>query len=724
MKDKIKVLQVGMSRKCGGIETYLINYQENIDKNKIQMDFINVFDIAKEQWFYNKIKENGNMYDLPNYRKHPIKFIRALKKLNDKEDYDVFHYNMASSVYLLPLIAAKLCGIKCIIAHAHNNSSDKGFFKEIVHWINKHFITLFANNYFACSNDAGKWFFSKKIIKSDKFKVIKNAIDTDKFKYNKIVRDKLRRELNIDDDTIVVGHVGNFKPVKNHSFVIDVFNEISKMNNNTKLVLVGQGVLLEEIKYKVEKLGLEENVIFVGEKSNVNDYMQVFDVLLFPSIYEGLGIVLVEAQASGLPCVTTLDIPSEAEVSDKFYRYSLSDSPTKWAKGTLDAVSDSNRDVSNECLSYDIKKCSRNLEKIYSDISKIKVCHFVYGIVNGGVERVLLNYFSNMDLEKYDFHIITQGDSDEKCIDEFTKLNFTIHTVTKKSKSIIKNYKDIMSILRKYKFDIVHCHMSNTNIFPLFYSWIAHIKIRINHSHTANSKQSLSNVIMRKTAKMFDTHRMACSQDAAMWLFDSSKNVKILNNAIELEHFEYDPEVRKKMRKELGINENIVIGHIGRFAEQKNHEFLIRVFNELYKENNNYKLLLIGIGELETKIKDQVSNLESKDNILFLGTRNDVNELYQAMDIFVLPSLFEGLGIVLVEAQVSGLECISSTSVPVEAKICNNLKFIELEQEKWIETIKNANFDFRESKITEATNKGFNIKVEAEKLSEYYKKLV
>lgn len=721
---KINILQIGSTYKQGGIESFILNYSENLNKDFFSIDFINTFPEAKKENFYKKMQEYGKVYNTVNYRKHPIKFISEFKKICANKKYDIVHYNMSSSVYLVPLIAAKLAGIKVIISHAHNNKSDKGFLKGFFHFLMKRFIPLFSNAFFACSESAGKWFYSKKIINSNNFYIIKNGIETKKFIFDKNIRKRIRRELGIEDDTIVIGHVGNFKPVKNHKFVIDIYNEINKMADNTKLVLVGQGILLEEIKQKVKKLNLENKVIFTGEKNNVHDYMQAFDVLLFPSIYEALGIVLIEAQASGLPCISTINISKEAEVSGKFYRYSLNDSPKVWAEATLSAANNNEREMSKECFSYDIVECSKELERIYTDLNRIKICHFVYGIVNGGVERVLLNYFYNMNLENYDLHIVTQGKCDKKCLQEFENLGFTIHNVTKKSESLLKNYIEITQILKKYKFDIVHSHMSNTNFFPLLYSKLAHIKVRINHSHNAHSKMNLKIKLLCFLAKILDTNRMACSEDAAVWLFNTKKNVKILNNAIDLTKFQYNQEIRKKIRNEMNLENKIVIGHIGRFAEQKNHKFLIDVFEKLYQENKNYELLLIGIGELEDSIKSYVKTLKSKNSIKFLETRDDVSDLYQAMDIFVLPSLYEGLGIVLVEAQTSGLKCLGSIFIPQEVKITENIKFLELDLPKWIKAIQDTNYNNRRSKIDEATEKGFNIKVEAEKLDKYYKSLI
>lgn len=719
---KIKVLQIGLSHSCGGIETFLINYLKEIDKEKVEMDFINVFESAKKEWFYSEISSNAVIYDFPNYRNHPIKFIKELKKLQSEKHYDIVHYNAASAVYLVPLIAAKISGVKRIIMHGHNNSSDKGIIKTILHKLCKIFVPLFANNFFACSYSAGEWFFNKKILKSNDFKVIKNPVDIKLFSFDSLERANVRKEFDISDNTKIIGHVGSFKNVKNHDFLIDFFNEYQKNHDNVKLMLVGDGILFSKIQQKVQKLGLSNKVIFTGSRSDVYRLINAFDVFVFPSKCEGLGTVLIEAQANGLSCVVSDTIPFEACVSDNYIKLSLNDSLDVWCNA-LDTIK-SDRNFDNNSSLFDIANCARELENFYTSIYKIKLCHFVYGIKNGGVEKVLTSYFSNMDLNDYDLHIVTQGESDLVNLNEFENLGFKIHNVTRKADSLFKNFMDIFKVLKKYNFDIVHCHMSNTNFFSLFYSWLAGVKVRISHSHNAKVKMSFLLKILSKMSMIFDTHRVACSLDAAEWLFGSSKEVYILKNAINISRFSYDVALRDSIRKELGIlNDEIVIGHIGRFEEQKNHKFLISLFNNIYKVDNNYKLILIGIGDLMDEIKEYVSSLPCSKNVIFLGSRSDVPDLLQAIDLFLFPSLYEGLGIVLIEAQTVGIPCFSSKNVPLEVKITDDFEFLDLDIDLWKDTVLKKKINKREIQYNLISKAGYNIEFAAKDLDNYYKKL-
>lgn len=720
---KLKILQIGLSHSCGGIETFLINTLSEINKEVIEMDFVNVFETAKNEWFYSEISSKTKIYDLPDYRKHPIKFMQEIKKIQEKNKYDIVHYNAASAVYLVPLIAAKLAGVKHIIMHGHNNSSDKGIIKEIVHRISRVFVPYFANHFFACSYSAGEWFYNKKILKSDRFNVIKNPVDIKKFKFNSLVRKEERREFGISENMKIIGHVGSFKKVKNHKFIIKVFYEYQKRHDDVKLMLVGDGKLFGDIKKYVADLGISDKVVFTGLVNDVYRIMNVFDIFLFPSMCEGLGTVLIEAQANGLPCVVSDTIPYEACVSNNYYKVGLKESINTWVE-TLEKLNLSRNKFNKKYESYNIYNCARELESLYFDITKIKLCHFVYGIKNGGVEKVITSYFSNMCLNDYDLHIVSQGESDVVNLNEFKKLGFKVHVVTRKGENFFKNFIDIFKILKTYNFDIIHCHMSNTNFFPLFYGWLAGVKVRINHSHNAREKMNFLLRFLSKLSLVFDTHRMACSIDAAEWLFESVDNIYILKNAINLSKFSFNIDDRKFIRNSFGISDDeIVIGHIGRFEQQKNHKFLIDLFEKLYTINSKYKLILVGVGDLMNNFKEYVSNLTCSDNVIFLGSRNDVPDLLQAFDLFLFPSLFEGLGIVLIEAQVSGISCISSKNVPYEVKITDNFEFLDLDINLWLDAVLSKEIIERKLQFELISKAGYNIVDASSELDSFYKSI-
>ena len=349
--------------------------------------------------------------------------------------------------------------------------------------------------------------------------------------------------------------------------------------------------------------------------------------------------------------------------------------------------------------------------------------------VNGGVESVIANYFSHMDLDKFEVHIIGHGIRVQECADRFAKMGFVLHNITPKRKSFYKNLIEMSEIFKKEKFDIVHSHLTEWACVPMILAWKCGVKIRINHSHMAEKPEGLKNIIFYGVrlwlGKIFATDYFACGEDAGRYLFgdrlfDSGK-VKVIHNAIDLQRFKFDSSVREKMRKKLGIDESTtVIGHVGRFFEQKNHVFLIDIFEKYKKINPNSILLLLGDGELRENIEEIVRNKGLNDSILFLGVKKNVSEWYQVMDAFLLPSLYEGLPVVGVEAQASGLTCFFSDTITHEIGISPFSTFIPLSDtaEQWANIISNNIDNHDRSKVV--LDSLYDIDVCAKKLEEQY----
>ena len=251
------------------------------------------------------------------------------------------------------------------------------------------------------------------------------------------------------------------------------------------------------------------------------------------------------------------------------------------------------------------------------------------------------------------------------------------------------------------------------------------VKIRIAHSHNSGMENTLKGFIkgiLIRPYKYLSTHRFACSNSAGKFLF-GKKNFIVIENAIKLEKFLYNLETRCKVRKELKLQNKFVIGHVGRFCEQKNHNFLIDVFEKVYSINNNSILILIGEGELKEKIQKKVNALNLKDNVMFLGNRRDVDELYQAMDCFVFPSKSEGFGIVLLEAQASGLNVVTSNGVPEEVVVTPNIKLLDMDIDLWVNNISELALK-KEREIIDDKIKQYDIKVVANKLMQLYFELL
>lgn len=364
----------------------------------------------------------------------------------------------------------------------------------------------------------------------------------------------------------------------------------------------------------------------------------------------------------------------------------------------------------------------------------IRIAHIMGKWLGGGVESVVMNYYRNIDRNKVQFDFICDEDSKYIPTDEIESLGGKVILIPPYQKPF-KYHKELKKVLKEGNYKIVHSHISTMSFFSLWAAKSAKVPVRIVHAHSTTNKQekkkNLMKQVLKPFSKVFATDFFCCSELAGRWQFgdkdyDQGK-VYLLNNAIDVDKFKYDEKIRKEKRKELNIKDkNLVIGHIGRLATVKNHIFLIDIFNEIYKQNKNAILLLAGDGPLKEEIQNKVKKLGLEKNVQFLGQRNDANELYQAMDAFVLPSLYEGLPVVGVEAQAAGLPCFFSTDMTKETKVLDSTKFIELSKspKEWADIIIKELNNFKRKDMTKKiNNNNFNIKNEANKLKKYYKEL-
>lgn len=368
IEEPIRVASVIGRYIGGGVEAVTINYYRNIDKNKVQLDFI--CDEDSTNIPYEEIeKKGGKVIIIPSYSKL-FKYHKALKRVLKEGNYKIIHSNI-NTLSVFSLFAAKCAGVPVRIAHSHSTTNKKEKKKNLMKQVLRPFSKVFATDYMCCSELAGRWLFGNKEYDKGNVYLLNNAIDLDKFKYNESLRKKKRNELGIKDDTLVIGHIGRFVAQKNHDFLIDIFNEIHKKNNNSILLLAGQGPLMEDIKNKVKELNLDDNVKFLGQRNDANELYQAFDVFLLPSLYEGLPVVGVEAQAAGLLCYLSDDMTKETKVLDITKFMSLNNTPEEWADNILDDVKKYKRiDTSKEMTAknFNIKEEAKKLEEYYLNL--------------------------------------------------------------------------------------------------------------------------------------------------------------------------------------------------------------------------------------------------------------------------------------------------------------------------------------------------------------------
>ena len=362
--EKIKVLHVGMSSNLGGIETYLINMYRNIDKNKFEFSYL-AFKGEKICFYDELYNDEVKLFTVEHRRKNYLKFIKQTKRVlkNNKFDYIHFHL-MEFSCFEIILLAKKYSDSK-IILHSHSASKNKRTLKtNILNNIGEILVSK-KDNYIktACSKDAGKFMF--KNFKYKEFVILNNAIDLENFGL---------------EHKLVIGHVGRFVDSKNHIRLIDIFYDIHKQNEESVLVLIGTGPLLDVIKQKVNELGIENAVIFLGIRDDVNEIYQAMDIFLFTSLFEGLPFVLVEAQTAGLPCFITDNLSDEVRILDTTIPISLDEDNSFWSRKILDYLAVINnkkrKNKSNEMYDskFNIKKEIKSIERIYLDNMGIIGC--------------------------------------------------------------------------------------------------------------------------------------------------------------------------------------------------------------------------------------------------------------------------------------------------------------------------------------------------------------
>lgn len=346
----------------------------------------------------------------------------------------------------------------------------------------------------------------------------------------------------------------------------------------------------------------------------------------------------------------------------------------------------------------------------------------------GGVSAVIMNYYHHIDRNIVQFDFAVNRDCSFPQEQEIRKDGNKIYRVSS-LKNVVAYVRDIYKIVKKEKYQIVHAHMNTLNVFPLMAAWMAGASVRICHNHSTASKEErirwLVKIFFRLFAKIFPTHLAACSVSSAEWIYGkkyvAKHSVLIIPNGIEIEKFSFNQEVRDRIRKELGVEKKIVVGNVGRFVQQKNHTFLIDIFRQIYEERKDAVLLLIGEGNLLSEIQTKVIKNGLTDYVQFLGVRYDINELYQAMDIFLLPSLYEGFPVVTIEAQASGLPCVVSTAVPAEAVFSEYVKRLSLNEpvKVWSMAVNQGVKGFIERK--QCNIKKYDIACNAKRLENTYK---
>jgi glycosyltransferase involved in cell wall biosynthesis len=368
---KIKVLHIANMKKGSGVASFLMNYFGHINRKKIIFYFFSYSDTTNN-YHDDIVRLGGTVFVAPYYKHNLIKYIIYLNKIIKDESFDIIHCH-EFVVSFLALIIAKNNNIKVRIIHSHSRSIDSPI-RRIIVTLSHRLFKLFATDYFACSEEAGYFLFGF----SCRPFIINNAIDINNFLFNEDARIHVRKKFNIADNYKIIGHIGRFSKIKNHIFLIKLFASILLKDKNYVLLLIGDGEKYQKIKTMAIKYKIYKNIIFYGPSDNVAELYSAMDVFVFPSLFEGLPLVGIEAQCSGLPVIASKGIPRSMQVSDLVTWLDLNDGADKWADEIIRILRQENRrqDMSKiiTAARYSILTECGNLEKKYAELANTREC--------------------------------------------------------------------------------------------------------------------------------------------------------------------------------------------------------------------------------------------------------------------------------------------------------------------------------------------------------------
>lgn len=337
--EKIKILMVIGSTNMGGAQIFILNLLRNMDLEHYQVDFaVNFKEV--EGGIGQELRDMGcNIFSLPYFKVHNyFSFKKKWKKFLSVHKYDIVHGHSSNSASVYLKVAKEM---GCItIAHSHS----AGFRGNLIHRLMKRYfagkIKKVADYWFACSSIAAEHLYGKGYKDYNYYYDIPNGINAEKYLYDANVSNKIRKSIGINDTNFLCGHVGSFTSPKNHTFLLEIFKEVLKKRSNAKLVCCGAGTLLSQIKERAKELGIIDKIIFPGIVKNCNEYMMAMDVLVFPSLFEGFPMTIIEAEATGLPIVMSDVITNEVDITDCVHRLSLNEQPELWADKIINLKSE------------------------------------------------------------------------------------------------------------------------------------------------------------------------------------------------------------------------------------------------------------------------------------------------------------------------------------------------------------------------------------------------
>lgn len=360
----IDVLQVGLSSNLGGIESCILNYHKNIDTSKVQFEYADIYGrgIACE----NEILQCGSkIYILPDYKKHPIRMAKELKKVILNNHYDVIHINMLSAANLIPVTIACRNSRGAVVVHSHNTAVPPGIFRLIMNQLNLHKLRNMPVKKWGCGLKAGKWMWGDGFKKDS---IVPNAIEINKFIKNSEKRNVLLEQCGFSKDDRVLGFVGRFSKQKNVLFLAEILLYIKKKSPKYKLLLVGDGVLKKKLEEKFKVYDVIDRVYFAGLQKDVSAWYQAMDIFVLPSLFEGVPVVGIEAQAAGLPCFVSDKVSDEIDITGLVKYLPINRGGEVWADAVDGYLKKRHEKKNAFPKEYQIQYAAKQLEKRYEEI--------------------------------------------------------------------------------------------------------------------------------------------------------------------------------------------------------------------------------------------------------------------------------------------------------------------------------------------------------------------
>ncbi len=372
--EPVRVLHVVGRMVRAGIETMIMNLYRNIDRDKVQFDFLAHYGDPDAPYNEEIRALGGRIYEMPPLKDengvHYELYFQYKKALNEffkeHQEYNIIHGHMTNTAAIyLPI--AKKYGVGCRITHSHNEKGAPGL-SGVVSTALSQLAPRYATHYFACSKGAANWFYSKKAIESGEVKVIYNGIDTDRFVFSPEIRAKKRAELGLKDGQLAIANVARFRPQKNLPYFVDIMQAMDGIDRDARMIFAGEGELQEMVEQKAKDAGIYDRFMFLGGRPDVNELLQAFDVFVLPSFFEGLPVSGVEAQAAGLPCLFSDTVSRDADITGNVTFLPLSAGPESWARNIVTLAEDFHRvDVQDKIISagYDIKSTVKLMQEFY-----------------------------------------------------------------------------------------------------------------------------------------------------------------------------------------------------------------------------------------------------------------------------------------------------------------------------------------------------------------------